>query len=104
MLHVVHTMEDMTTVRWNNEKERKLQAEVSRNGITFADCAVAIADGRVLDVLPHPTRSNQRIAVLNIEDYAYAVPYVIEEDGTWFLKTVFPSRKFTALYLDKKKP
>jgi len=94
----------MTRVRWNAEKERKLQAEVSRNGITFADCTVAIADGRVLDVLPHPTRSHQRILVLNIENHAYAVPFVIDEDGSWFLKTVFPSRKYTALYLDKKTP
>jgi len=97
-------MGDMTRLRWNSEKERKLQAEVSRNGITFADCAVAIADGRVLDVLPHPTRSHQRLAILSIENYAYVVPFVIEEDGTWFLKTVFPSRKHTALYLDEKKP
>lgn len=97
-------MGDMTKVRWNGEKERKLQDEVSRNGITFADCTVAIADGRVLDVLSHPTRPHQRILVLNIEDYAYAVPFVIDEDGSWFLKTVFPSRKYTALYLDKKTP
>jgi len=97
-------MEGMTRLRWNSEKERKLQAEVSRNGITFADCAVAIADGRVLDVLPHPTQPHQRLAILNIETYAYVVPFVTEEDGTWFLKTVFPSRKHTALYLGKTKP
>ena len=36
--------------------------------------------------------------VLRINDYAYAVPYV-ETDGEIFLKTVFPSRKHTALYL-----
>jgi hypothetical protein len=97
-------MGDMTKIRWNDEKERKLQAEVSRNGITFADCAVAIADGRVLAVLPHATHSHQRLAILSIENYAYVVPFVIEEDGTWFLKTVFPSRKHTALYLDNTKP
>lgn len=86
------------------EKERKLQAEDSRNGITFADCAVAIADDRILDVRQHPKLSHQRLAVLNIEDYAYVVPFVIEEDGSWFLRTVFPSRKDTALYLGKNKP
>ena len=97
-------MEDMMKLRWNIEKERKLQNEDTRNSITFADCAVAISDGRVLDVLPHPTLSHQRLAVLNIEDYIYIVPFVIEDDGTWFLKTVFPSRKYTAIYLGKKKP
>lgn len=95
-------MEDMTQIRWDNEKERKLRRETSRNGITFADCVVAIADGRILDVLQHPTRHNQSLAILNIENYAYVVPFVIEDDGNWFLKTVFPSRKFTALYLGGK--
>jgi hypothetical protein len=95
-------MQDMAQIRWDSEKERKLRSETSRNGITFADCVVAIADGRILDVVPHPRRSNQSLAILNIENYAYVVPFVIEDDGTWLLKTVFPSRKFTALYLGGK--
>ena len=94
-------MGDVERFSWNSEKERKLQAETSRNGVTFADCVVAIADGRIFDVRPHPTIPHQRLAILNIENYAYVVPFVIEDDGTWFLKTVFPSRKETALYLNK---
>ena len=95
-------MQDMTQIRWDSEKERKLRSETSRNGITFADCVVAIADERVLDVVPHPSRQHQNLAILEIENYAYVVPFVVEADGTWFLKTVFPSRKFTALYLGEK--
>ncbi len=34
---------------------------------------------------------NQKILVLNIDDYAYCVSYIIEND-TWFLKTIYPSR------------
>lgn len=94
-------MSDMRKLRWDIEKERKLQAETSRNGITFADCAVAMADDRILDVRRHPTRDHQRLAILNIENYAYVVPFVIEDDGTWFLKTVFPSRKETEFYFGK---
>ena len=93
----------MRKLRWNLEKERKLQGENSRNGVTFADCAVAISDGRILDIRPHPNLAHQQLMLLNIENYVYVVPFVIEEDGTWFLKTVFPSRKETARYLDKKK-
>ena len=37
--------------------------------------------------------------VLNIEGYAYLVPYV-EEGGTRFLKTIIPSRKATKEYLE----
>ena len=97
-------MEDMINLRWNIEKERQLQANDTRNGITFADCAVAIADDRILEVQQHPTLAHQRLAILNIENYAYVVPFVVEEDGTWFLKTVYPSRKYTTLYLGKNKP
>ncbi len=91
-------------VRWSPEKELLLQDDTTRDGVSFADCVVAMEDGRVLDVLPHPHLSHQQLAILNIEGYAYVVPFVIEEDGTWFLKTVFPSRKHTALYLSKKMP
>ena len=92
----------MKTIKWNTEKEEKLQSDGSRGGIGFADCVIAIDEGRILDILPHPTRDSQRLLILNIEDYAYVVPYVIEKDGSWFLKTVFPSRKHTAIYLSGK--
>ncbi|MFT4929808.1 MAG: hypothetical protein ACI8WB_005943, partial [Phenylobacterium sp.] len=49
----------------------------------------------------HPNASNypnQRIFIVNIDDYAYAVPYV-ESDREYFLKTVIPSRKLTKRYL-----
>ena len=62
-------MTDMQ-LRWDDGEERWLRAQTSRNGITFADCAVALADGRLLDVLPHPTRKDQRLAILHIENYA----------------------------------
>ena len=43
--------------------------------------------------------SHQRIAVIEIGDYAYLVPYVETEAGDFFLKTVIPSRKATRKYL-----
>lgn len=58
-------------------------------------------EGRVLDDIPNPIRPGQRLMVLRIEDYAYVVPYIEEPDGGLFLKTVFPSRKHTALYLKR---
>lgn len=98
-------MGDMTkTIKWNAEKEKQLQEDTTRSYVSFPDCVIAIEEGRVLNNLAHPTRENQRILILNIEDYAYVVPYVLEADGSWFLKTVFPSRKHTALYLTREKP
>jgi len=68
---------------------------------------MAIDEGRVLDEFENPNKKrypNQRILVVEIESYAYYVPYVEDEDKI-FLKTIFPSRKATKKYLyggDKK--
>jgi hypothetical protein len=86
-------------IRWNFEKDQLLRSDLTRGGIGLAECAVAIEEGRILDDLPNPTRDGQRIFVLEINDYAYVVPY-ISEDNVIFLKTMFPSRKHTAQYLD----
>ena len=56
------------------------------------------------DILRHPTRENQQFLVLGIENYAYVVSYVLEEDGSVFLKAVYPSRKHTNMYLAGEKP
>jgi len=42
--------------------------------------------------------THQRVFVINIDDYAYLVPYV-ENRKEIFLKTVIPSRKATKMYL-----
>ena len=42
----------------------------------------------------------QRGYVIEIEGYAYMVPYV-EDNDVIFLKTIFPSRKYTKMYLKK---
>jgi hypothetical protein len=86
-------------IRWSAEKDALLRSDVSRGGIGLAECAVAIEEGRILDDLPNPLRANQRMFVLEINAYGYVVPYVTEGDVI-FLKTMFPSRKHTAQYLE----
>lgn len=92
----------MKTIVWNPEKAKVLRADDARGHVGFEDCVVAIEEGRLLADIPNPGASyeRQRMFILNINDYAYAVPY-IETDDKIFLKTVFPSRKHTALYLRK---
>ena len=90
-------------IRWNLNKAKLLQDDVSRGRVGFEDCVIAIEDGRVLDDIPNPNYPHQRMLVLNINNYAYVVPYIIEEAG-FFLKTVFPSRKHTANYLPEQEP
>ncbi len=88
----------MAQINWNPEKAIFLQQDTTRNKVSFEDCVIAIEDGRVLDDLPHPKKANQRLLILEINNYAYVAPYVFDEEGI-FLKTVFPSRKHTAQYL-----
>ena len=61
----------------------------------------AINRGDLLDDYIHPNQSqypNQRLLVVQIQGYAYIVPY-IETGSELFLKTIIPSRKATKQYL-----
>lgn len=86
---------------WNIEKNDRLKKE---RGICFEDVIIAIEEGLVLEVLEHPNKNkypNQKMYVVNIENYAYIIPF-IDEGEKRFLKTIFPSRKMTAKYIIKE--
>ncbi len=58
----------------------------------------------LLDTIEHPNKKkyqNQRIFIVEINDYAYLVPFV-EDERIIFLKTIIPSRKMTKKYLGGK--
>lgn len=83
---------------WNTDKNKQLQEE--RN-ISFEEVVFYIEKGLLLDIIEHPNiekYSEQKIFILNINDYAYLVPFV-ETDKEVFLKTIIPSRKATKKYL-----
>ena len=85
---------------WDIEKAVALRNDVARGNVSFEDCVIAIDDGRVLADIPNPSKQypHQRMFVLEIDNYAYVVPYV-ETEEAFFLKTVFSSRKHTSIYL-----
>ena len=86
---------------WNDEKNEFLKK--TRN-IGFEEIVVSIEGGGIRDVLenPSPYYNNQIIIIVNYENYAYAVP-ALKTDKEFFLKTIFPSRKYTNKYLKNKK-
>jgi hypothetical protein len=90
----------MKKIAWNFEKAEELRNNAVRGNVSFEDCVVALEGGKLLDVAPNPSNNHasQKMFVLNINNYAYCVPFV-ESVTEIFLKTVFPSRKYTALYL-----
>jgi len=92
----------MEYYQWNHEKNDKLKLE---RGISFEQVVMHIERGDLLDIVRHPNQSkypNQRLLVVEIQDYAYLVPFV-ESDKGKFLKTIIPSRRATREYLRSDK-
>jgi hypothetical protein len=92
----------MKLINWNTEKSLNLKAS---RGICFEDIVFYIEKGDILDDYQHPNQKKypeQRIMVIGINNYAYLVPYV-EDEEELFLKTIIPSRKATESYFGGKK-
>ena len=73
--------------------------------MSFEQVVFNIENGNLLDVIKHPNQtkySGQRVYAVEIDNYVYMAPYV-EEHDVIFLKTIFPSRKYTKIYLRKEK-
>lgn len=91
----------MKIINWNHEKNIEL---VKERNISFEIVARYIENKDILDIYSHPNKKkfpNQKIFVINIEGYAYLIPF-IETAEEIFLKTIFPSRKATKLYLEER--
>ena len=84
---------------WDEGKNERLKRE---RGIGFEDIVIAIIEGEVIVTLAHPKRVNQNIYIVNIDNYAYVVPFVHDKEK-YFLKTIYPSRTMTKKYLVKDK-
>jgi len=92
----------MQVIDWNAEKNQEL---MESRGVSFEDVVFYLQQGSILDDLEHPNPakySNQRIFVLEIDEYVYLIPYV-EDKNEIFLKTIIPSRKATKQYLGESK-
>jgi uncharacterized DUF497 family protein len=88
----------MKYFEWSSEKNEWLKAV---RGVSFEEIVFHIHAGGLLDVLEHPNEARypgQRIFVVDVEGYAYLVPF-IETEESIFLKTIIPSRKMTRKYL-----
>ena len=70
-----------------------------KRGVSFPMVIETVADKGILLEFAHPNQTKypgQRIMVVELEGYAYCIPYVADGD-TWFLKTIYPSRQFKYL-------
>ena len=88
----------MKQINWNAENNQLLMSE---RGVSFEDVLFALQCGRLFDDLVHLNNEkypNQRMLVVEIDGYAWLVPYVENEEEI-FLKSVIPSRKAIKHYL-----
>lgn len=86
-------------IEFSEEKNLILQ---ETRGLCFDDVIKTIENNKVLDYLKNKKYPNQKILVIKIRNYIYAVPYIVnKKKKTIFLKTVYPSRMLTKKYLKK---
>ena len=91
----------MKYIEWDELKNELLKNE---RGVGFEDVLSAIEDNRVLDIKEHPNKkmySHQQILIVQLNNYAYLVPFV-EDEVKIFLKTIIPSRRETKKHLRKE--
>ena len=86
-------------IRYSIEKDKILK---EKRNTSFKEIIHAIAEDRIVKIISNKNEfKHQRMMLLNIRNYIWVVPFVLEKDGI-FLKTAFRSRKYTKKYLGGK--
>ena len=88
---------------WKEDKNETLKQQ--RN-ISFEQIVLSIENKQVVDVMEHPNQEKykgQVYILVEYNNYIYVVPASISESGDECqLKTIFPSRKYTDIFLRSK--
>ena len=79
----------MKKIKWDEEKNKLLKEE---RGVSFEE----ILDSTFIGAEKHLTKKNQIVLLYEYKKYIWVVPCVVEDEYI-FLKTMFPSRKYTRL-------
>lgn len=91
-------MDEKSIFLFSPDKNIKL---IEERNISFEEIIAAIENGHLLDVIEHPNSSkysNQKLYVVVVKQYVYLVPFIKDEKGNIFLKTIIPSRKAKKKY------
>ena len=81
----------MEGLRWNPLKNEWLR--ITR-GVSFTDLT---NHGKLISTRNHPMRAHQQMMLFEYRGYVWIVPCVRDGRET-FLKTLYPSRKYTKLH------
>ena len=80
----------MQEFRWNLLKSERLK---KTRGMSFDE----ITKAKLIKIKEHPNKAEQRLLLFETRGYIWVVPCVIKEGGI-FLKTLYPSRKYTKMF------
>ena len=80
----------MKDIRWSQLKNERLK---KTRGVSFDE----IINAELIGIKRHSVRKDQSVMLFKFKGYIWIVPY-IEEKEYIFLKTLYPSRKYTKLY------
>ncbi|WP_225879793.1 toxin [Abyssogena phaseoliformis symbiont] len=72
--------------------------------ISFEKIVMHIESGDLIDIIQHLNDKkyvNQKILIIDVNNYVYTVPCVIN-NNEWFFKTIMPNRQFIKKYLGDK--
>ncbi|OGX05657.1 MAG: hypothetical protein A2Z88_10820 [Omnitrophica WOR_2 bacterium GWA2_47_8] len=84
----------MKEVRWNLLKSERLKRT---RGVSFEK----IIQSSLVAIKEHPKKEKQNLMFFEFRGYIWVVPFVEKSDYI-FLKTLYPSRKFTKFYKKEK--
>lgn len=87
----------MKRIEWNKEKDQLL---IKTRSVSFGTVADLILAGKIISIHNNPSRKNQRIYIVLINNYIYCVPFV-EDETKIFLKTIYANRKLNKKYNKK---
>ena len=80
---------------WDDEKNQKLHIE---RDISFEQISEIILRKEYLDILENPSRPNQQVFIVKLNNYIHSVPFIIDDQSNIILKTAYPSRKLNKKY------
>lgn len=80
----------MKEFKWNSLKNERLKKV---RGLSFEE----VLKGEIVDTINHPARPEQKMSLVWFREYIWVVPYVENQEEV-FLKTFYPSRKYTKLF------
>ena len=86
-----------------NYSLKKNQLLKETRGVCFEDVIGVLSLRNLVAVIENPNTKDypdQYILLVRMDDYIHVVPFLTDkENKQYFLKTVYPSRKYTKIYL-----